>query len=755
MFAACSTDGVSGDAHKNQPPTVWLSAAPPEGSTTSYRVRLFWGGWDPDGDIKGYEYLVTNNNGTFNPADTVGVPWSPVHGNDSTFSFSADQPVDSVHTNNTRQVDVFTRSHTFFIRAIDDQGLRSREPAHRSFTSRTLSPEVFIDTPPRFALNSAVVPPISTFRWHARDYVDDTMTSQDPDSVQWALVRVPDDQRTFESTIAYIRSPQAAKEWLPFVWYHAPRDSGISWTTQVIDEGRYVFAIRAKDEAGAVTPVLDEASNIRRIEVGTLTSGPLMVVTNDYLGVVRTTSCQTPLYILDMPASLPLGFTVSASADYYGGSIAGYRYGWDVSNLNDPDTWDIDMTKFVGSTATIPQRTFFFGTHTLTLQVVDNANYCSLVQIKVNVIPFTLERSLLIVDDDTADDAVTDGGLTGSGAHPTDAQQDAFWERMASEVSDFDPGIDMIDTKRGFIPLATLAKYKSIIWDTYMDTATRKNFPLLYAYIANRKRNPAPDEALKSGKVIPDALALTMAAGGHMMICGHQPIQAVVNRDLAGRVRYPLIFLYELEGNQTDIPGSKTHPAIGDFSFAYRELCLDTMDYAITSAGLIRKGTLYCRTDIRPHGDSSTSAREDGMRSAMALDPNFPSVPLRAEVTAPGKWYDPTQRGYEVEVYNPAYFRNGGYCQYVPATPRSCFQPIYGVDCFDTLELTYGQPVAFWTSAYADRVANVPGAVGARSVVFGFPPIMLDPVQFKPAMDYILFTEWKLPRSDNLTAGVH
>jgi hypothetical protein len=82
----------------------------------------------------------------------------------------------------------------------------------------------------------------------------------------------------------------------------------------------------------------------------------------------------------------------------------------------------------------------------------------------------------------------------------------------------------------------------------------------------------------------------------------------------------------------------------------------------------------------------------------------------------------------------------------VPSTPRSCFQPIYGLGCNDVNEPTYNQPVAFFTSAYADRVADVPGAIGARSAVFGFPPVMFNPDEVRPAIEYIMFNEWQLPR---------
>lgn len=755
-FAACSNKGVEGDPKPNQPPTVWLSAGPPEGSTGQYRIQMFWGGWDPDGEIAGYEYLVSNNDGTFNPADTVGVPWSPVAGNDSTFTFSADEPSDTLHTDQTKQVDEFKRSHTFFIRAIDKEGLVSKQPAYRSFTSRTLSPEVHIERPQVRALNPAAVPQISTFRWKAIDWVNDKVISQDPDSVQFALVPVPkSDGFDYEPTINAIRRGEKDQYWQPWVWYKAPEDSGKFWTTPVVDPGNYVFVVRAKDEAGAITPVFDPDDansgvhgNVRRVKVGPLTSGPLMSVINDYIGVIRTTACNTPTTILDSPAGVPLDFKIRASADAYGGTIAGYRYGWDIPDLNDPEQWEIDVTPFL-SVASVPARTFFFGTHTLTMEVVDNSGYCSRIEVKVNIVQFTLERNLLVVDDYVEP---ADGGWSGTGIDANDDEHDQFWRDMVSEVTGFDPDIDMIDTKQGSIPLATLAQYKSIIWDVYADVALTKGpFPLLYSYISYRPKNPDNSQAAATGKVLPNVLALAMAAGSHVMVCGRQPVQCAVSRTYAKGVKYPVIFLYEMDGNQSGTPNIEN--PTGDLSFAYRELCLETLDFAVQSSTRERKKDQYCRIDfIRPHGGAATTNREDTMRGAVPLDPNFPAVSLRPEAAGPGKWYAPENFGLDAEVYNPAYFRSGGACQYVPRNTRSCFQPIYGLECFDTLEPTYHEPVAFFTSAFADRVADVPGAVGARSVVFGFEPGFMTPSEFQPGMNYILFNEWKLSRSQNLRA---
>ena len=239
-----------------------------------------------------------------------------------------------------------------------------------------------------------------------------------------------------------------------------------------------------------------------------------------------------------------------------------------------------------------------------------------------------------------------------------------------------------------------------------------------------------------------------MAAGGHIMLTGDQPVQNVEDRTLRKLVRHPIIFLYELEGNQKGAPDLNN--LIGDQSFAYKELCLETLEFAYGPNTRVRGpaggvNALYCPTINIRHLANDVSRRDETMRRGIPIDANFPPISLRPEVAASGKFYEPSAQGLDAEVYNPAYFRNGGACTYVPSSPRPCFQPIYGLGCNATSSVIYDQPVAFFTSAFADRVANVAGAVGARSVVFGFSPVMFNPAEIKPAFEYILFQEWKLP----------
>jgi hypothetical protein len=746
VLPACASQKLEGDLLDNQPPEVWLSAAPPEGSTSKYTVHMYWGGWDPDGEIAYYEYLVTDNaTGVFLPADTVGADWQRVFSNDSTFTFTADLLADS---NTTNQVSVFTRSHTFFVRAVDELERRSEQPAYRSFTSRTLSPSVSVLIPVRNQLNPADFPPVATFKWKATDYVDDLMTSQEPESVQYALTSTTPFGGDFRRTMEYMGSAAGAKEWQPWVYYKDAGGAGQTWTTPPQEFGTYVFAVRAKDEAGAVTPVLDETANVRRVRVSRRSTGPLFVVRNAYMGQVITSSCNSPITILDLPAGIPIDFTLSARADHYGGTVSGYRYGWDIVDLNDPEQWEIDFTPFVSTDAKTTARRFFFGTHTLTTEVIDNSGFCSRVEVKVNIVQFTQELDLLVVDDFKADESSQAGWKNplGRGSLPNDEEHDAFWLEMVSSVAGFDPVRDvLVTTPGGSIPLATIARYKSIIWSTYGDVGTPNGgtFPLLYSFIQHRAKNPQSTSS--SGKVTPNLIALAMAAGSHVLITGAQPVQNVVNRQFASNVRYPLIFKYDLEGQQSTEPDVAA--PVGDESFGYRELCLESLDFALMTNQRRRGSDRYCPVNAlrRPN---SLSLRDDTMREALPIDPAFPLLTLRVEAAAPGAFFEESLRGLDVEVYNPTYFANS--CSFVPRNPRPCFQPIYGVGCKDTSEPTYGQPVAFWTSVFGDRVADVPGAVAARSAVFGFAPVFFDPLEVKPALEHIMFDEWKLGRKNGL-----
>jgi hypothetical protein len=605
-------------------------------------------------------------------------------------------------------------------------------------------------------LNAAEVPPITTFRWTATDYVDNVAQVQEPDSIRHIIVPLKDFDSASDrwgAALAYIRENPHAKEWSEWKWYQAPGDSGKFWTSPPLDWGSYYFAAQAKDEAGAVSPVYDLAQNLRRILVGTRSSGPILTVINQFIGTTRTASANTPPAIIDLPAGVPMFFEFEADASSYGGLVSGYRYGWDILDLNDDEQWEIDFTPFVGDRAQSPPRTFFFGTHSFFIEVVDNSGYPSRVEVRVNIVPFTFENDLLYVDDWIELGVCF---LQTNGSTPCDAEHDDFWAYMLDTVKGFNFSTDSFELGlegRNSLPIQMLAKYKNIIWNATGNSAAEAG-----AFLDQVIKFPNPEETSSGGRTTPNLVALYMAAGGHVLLCGNQLMTMVVNPEVfvgAGINLFPMIFRYELGGDQDGTYTSGGNNVgvvgIGENSFGYNECCVNVLDVTyIQNINQVRRSGEDQRCGVNLIRERSRT--RDGMRTALPVDVTsgggFPQLDLRPEVSSPGRFFEFT--GLVTDLYNPPYFSNMTPCGTPPPgvtetePQRDCYQSIYANGCNNTSSLVYGADVAFWTSVFENRVADVPGAVGARSAVWGFHPVYFNPDQVKEAIGIIVHDEWQL-----------
>jgi hypothetical protein len=749
-FSGCAVfDDETNDIStlKNSPPTIWLHGGPPEGEVAVYKIEFSWGGFDPDGEISHFEYCITDNDGAFDPADTVGADhWMQTAKTRDTFNFSADVPVDSVLDD---PVEEFRRSHTFFIRSVDDQGTVSRETAYRSFTARTLSPDVIILKPWYVPGNVSIMPHVSTFEWQANDYIGDYSTRQDPDSVSWILEPLARHGDSWTETIDWIRDiPVDANEWGDWVPYGSRDGSGTSWTTPPINRGFYVFSIRAKDEAGAITPVFDETKNLRRVIVREINTGPVLTLKNPYFDWLLTATCTTPLSIAEIPAGVTIEFVFTADSGHYGGTVTGYRYGWDVANPDDPGSWPMDWIPFPPHAYNVPAqaraepRTFFSGSHKFRLEVIDGYERISCLELEVNTVPVSMGKNLLLVDDFKEPAGSGWGNPAGKGFLPNDDEHDQFWLDVLGGVVGFDPNGDVIDVSDlggELISLHHLLNYKSVIWSVYGQADVQGNYPRLHDLIQFRPK----DDIAPAGDLWANPLALYMAAGGHVLIAGEHPVKMSINRNFAPSVRFPIVFEYELDVRRhgQDVVPDPNNPT-GDESFPFRELCLETMEFAYVTSARLRDSRLTC-----PNASDRTlfnSLRDHSMRAAVPLYPGIPRLELRPETASPGKAHAADISGLDAEVYNPFYFAD--HCAFVSRWPRGCFEPIYGLECIDSTEPVYGEPVAFWTSAFIDARADVPGAISARSAVFGFAPVMFNPSESYLAIEHVVFDEWQLPR---------
>jgi len=226
-------------------------------------------------------------------------------------------------------------------------------------------------------LNPAIRPPIATYEWMTAP------GSADPVEVRHAFVSTDAFSGIYALTENYIISTPNAPEWSAWQAY-LPPGTGTSLTTPPMDFGGYVFAVQGKDGSGT-SEDLDTTRNMRRIRVSNRSTGPLLAVTGNHIDTFYTTNPNTPPVIAEVNAGLPIEFCWTADASSYGGIVTGYRYGWDITDLGDDAQWAIDFTPFATNVVCSPEQTFYFGTHTFSLQVEDNDGYRTLAQVVVNI----------------------------------------------------------------------------------------------------------------------------------------------------------------------------------------------------------------------------------------------------------------------------------------------------------------------------------------------------------------------------------
>jgi hypothetical protein len=129
---------------RNLPPETFLSSVPVDSTYVFYRVKLYWGGLDPDGEVVGYYYAVTDSNLT--PAETS---WVWTTNTEQEFSLLANNPE--------------MLGHRFYCSAVDNEGLRDPTPAFVFFYARDFNlPKV------RFTKSYAVTPQAGTVPLTAR-----------------------------------------------------------------------------------------------------------------------------------------------------------------------------------------------------------------------------------------------------------------------------------------------------------------------------------------------------------------------------------------------------------------------------------------------------------------------------------------------------------------------------------------------------------------------------------------------------------
>ncbi|NIO29201.1 MAG: hypothetical protein GTO29_11685 [Candidatus Latescibacteria bacterium] len=122
---------------------------------------------------------------------------------------------------------------------------------------------------------------------------------------------------------------------------------------------------------------------------------PVLTVTNEYIDPIISSKRVSGPPILEVPAALPVEFCWTAEPSQYGDKVKAYRYGWDITDIDDPSLWAIEFTPLKKRGACAPQQKFFFGTHTFHVEVVDEAGRKAYVMIILNIAPYPIFFDLM------------------------------------------------------------------------------------------------------------------------------------------------------------------------------------------------------------------------------------------------------------------------------------------------------------------------------------------------------------------------
>ncbi len=729
LLLGCAEDIYIGKDPSNTPPEVWLSSGPVEGDTTAYRVHFYWGGWDPDGEIKYFEFVIAEGNPTgFNPDDTTGTgKWTRTSGYDSVFNVTADGSP-RPYTGN-KLYTIYDKTHTFFIRAVDHQGKRSTA-AFRSFTAWTLAPTVTIDEPRLVGSGTQSYSTVITFGWEGRDPIDDPTNTQEPQDIRYMWRVNLDTEGIYSDTFNTVRelnkNPWRYEHiWSPWISYRAEGDSGrttVIGDDEILLVGKmHFFAVQARDEAGAISSVFTLNQNIRRFVVSVKT-GPLLMITEPFLGSHRFIGTKMNPVKKELPPGVPLNFRWEAYARDYGGKVVSYRYGWDVRDLNNPDDWDVEPRP---DHLAAPERKLYSGTHTFYIEVVDDGNRTTLGQMQIEVIPFSMELNLLWVDDFYSVDPQSPLYET-----PSETNHDSFWVDICRRADDFKSDRDVYQCFNGnnieTPKIKRIGKYKNIIW-TYSSSSNAWSRLVVFT--------PESDVA-EAGNIVVNYLALFLAKGGHLWTLGRSEQGGGLAAIFTRPPLYPASFIADVALDPDDKSGVD---------------CMGYRDYCVTMIDKIW-GTL--RTDIEYRANFKRELRKydvldyayrDDEDPITAEYPNLPGrLDLWDQVTAPGRFFEPNPTYLYpggltyVEIYDPEY-----YMDFMIVQSQPCFHPMYRMKARSSLSVLNDCTVAIWIAKYEDVVPQVEGgvSVAARSVHFGFPLWFINREQVDQIVD-VVFEEW-------------
>ncbi len=464
-LTGCGED--KGSLMPNLLPGVELTATPPAGDTTSYDIEFHWTGWDDDGEVDYFEYIIDP------PLEVILDPtgfvdtltWETTDGYSGKFTFFApdyDTTTIDEPDRDFRNPQIGLGYHIFAIRAVDDMGARSviNDSSWVAFTAATLCPKTRMKSPPPVAAEGSYSVGQEaglrvTFRWEGSD--PDGILSDRPVYYMYKLSDVGNPGDLWREIDDRVLA-DTTTSWVTL-------DPGVTQVTLELDNGHnFGFAVRGVDEAGAVEPLLVLNRNLLWLVARDKASFPALTVSSSAFGANEWRGWYIDIEEYEVPLGSMFEFSISANADWYGGLITGYSYGW---NLTDPNTTATDpsgdgaWTPWSTSTTTIQAKFDEAQDQFLYVRCKDDGSGMTLATIKFNVVTLDPDKELGYIDD---------WRMYLPQQYPKDFFDDPNWQLMLRGY-DYGRGWDDLvwdewDAPWGeeMPPLQFLSQFETLVW---------------------------------------------------------------------------------------------------------------------------------------------------------------------------------------------------------------------------------------------------------------------------------------------------
>ena len=482
-LAACGPEtDLGGTPIPNEAPDTEVTARPPDLDETACTVAFSWIGYDPDGYVRGYEWKLSNNGDdgisvqdTLTRDPVTGAilhPWHAITSGDSVFVVSADRDSFPGEPANVRRS---WETHTFYVRAIDEDGTPDPTPASVNFTATTLSPSALITLPMVSGSEPFQMAPAVAFMYSG---VDPDFSTGRPTRIRylWKPAILPNGQMAdtrlevmgnLEHFASFADSGWSS--WQPFAAEASERRLSLGRLPGRDAQGQpiyYIFCMQTQDTSGAVSIERTYGLGLRHFWIAP--RWPILTIVEPNLGQNVAIDVNNVISI-DVAPNQELSFTWVASADSYVGRIESYRYGWDVLDVGNPQ--DPGWAIAPGNTAAhrrAPPRSFVGGVHTLVVETTDDSGQITRARFNFNVVPLRAPEDqypCLLVDDVFDRRSNAWPAQNGAGLD-NDQYRDAFWVNAltgAGGIQGFLPGRDMIDTEVDIPDYRMVAQYRSVI----------------------------------------------------------------------------------------------------------------------------------------------------------------------------------------------------------------------------------------------------------------------------------------------------